>query len=76
MKEATDEQLEGTLKNVNFHIAAANGEGNSAAAAQLEPIAVKINGELQGQTFPGLGQTPPQPFARPEIPPVFLNFNS
>ena len=33
----------------------------------------KINGELQNQPFAGVGTTPPQPFATPEIPNVFLN---
>jgi hypothetical protein len=64
------------LEQVDARIAAARATGNQAAAAQLEPAAVKLTGQIQGQTFAGLGTTPPQPFARPEIPTVFLNVAS
>jgi hypothetical protein len=48
----------------------------AAAQAQLQPTQTKLTGEIQGQTFAGVGSTPPQPFARPEIPTVFLNIAS
>lgn len=76
-QEAEQHQaLTGALQNVSFRLSAAYGEGNAAAAAQLAPIAVQINGELQNQPFAGVGTTPPKPFAPPEIPNVFLNIPS
>jgi len=64
----------GNLVNVTFRLSAAYGEGNSAAANQLKPAAVQLyNGQLQGSIWAGIGTTPPQPFAQPEIPYVFLN---
>jgi hypothetical protein len=73
-QQARDQLLTSSLQDVNFRISAANGAGDTAAAQQLAPIAVQINGELQNQPFAGVGTTPPQPFAKPEIPTVFLNF--
>lgn len=70
---ARDEQLTTALQNVSFRLSAAYGEGNQSAASQLTPVAVQINGELQNQPFAGVGTTPPQPFATPEVPNVFLN---
>ena len=64
------------LQQVDFRIAAARADNNSAAVAQLQPAATTLTGKIQGQTFAGLGTTPPQPFARPEIPTVFLNVAS
>lgn len=72
-QEAADRQQ---LQQVNFRIAAARADDNSAAVAQLQPDAVKLSGQIQNQTFAGLGTTPPQPFAPPAIPPVFLNVAS
>ena len=72
--DAETAKLTSSLQDVTFHIAAANGEGNTAAAQQLAPIATQINGQLQNQPFAGIGTTPPQPFAPPEIPTIFLNF--
>lgn len=63
-----------SLQNVTFHIAAANGTGNTAAAAQLGRTAVQINGSLKNQVWAGIGTPPPPAFAKPEIPTVFLNF--
>jgi hypothetical protein len=68
-----DEQLTTALQNVSFRLSAAYGEGNQSAANQLTPVAVQINGELQNQPFAGVGTTPPQPFATPEVPNVFFN---
>jgi hypothetical protein len=64
------------LQNVSFRLSAAYGTGDQGAAQELQPIAVKINGALQGQIWAGIGTTPPQPFATPEIPSVFLNIPS
>jgi hypothetical protein len=64
------------LQQVDFRIAVARADNNSAAVAQLQPAATKLSGQIQGQTFAGLGSIPPQPFARPEIPTVFLNVAS
>ena len=64
------------LEQVNFRIAAARADNNAAAAAQLAPAAAKLTGQIQNQTFVGLGTTPPQSFAPPAIPPVFLNVAS
>ena len=64
------------LQQVDFKIAAARAADNEAAVQQLQPAVVKLSGEIAGQTFAGVGSTPPQPFARPEIPTVFLNIAS
>jgi hypothetical protein len=64
------------LQHVDFRIAAARADNNGAAVAQLQPAAAKLAGQIQGQAFAGLGTSPPQPFARPEIPTVFLNVAS
>lgn len=64
------------LQQINARIAAARAAGNLAAVAQLQPKQTAVLGDLQGQTFGGLGSTPPKPFARPEIPTVFLNIAS
>jgi hypothetical protein len=64
------------LQQVDFRIAAARADNNEAAVAQLQPTQTKLTGEIQGQTFAGVGSTPPQSFARPEIPTVFLNIAS
>ena len=64
------------LQQINARIAAARAAGNEAAVAQLQPKQAAVVGDLQGQTFAGLGSTPPKPFARPEIPTVFLNIAS
>jgi hypothetical protein len=53
--------------------AIANAQGNTAAATQIKPFAVALTAQLKDQTFAGLGTSPAQPFAQPEIPPVFLN---
>lgn len=73
-QETQNQLLTQSLQDVTFHIAAANGVGNTAAAQQLAPIAVQITGQLQNRIWAGIGATPPQPFASPEIPTVFLNF--
>jgi hypothetical protein len=55
-------------------LSAAYADNNTAAAQQLEPAAVQLQqGDLQGSIWAGLGETPTQPFAAPEIPTVFLN---
>lgn len=72
--DAETAKLQSSLQDVNFHIAAANGQGETAAAQQLAPIATQITGALQNQPFAGVGTTPAQPFAKPEIPTIFLNF--
>ena len=64
------------LQQINARIAAARAAGNGAAVAQLQPKQAAVVGDLQGQTFAGVGSTPPRPFARPEIPTVFLNIAS
>ncbi len=64
------------LEQINARIAAARAANNQGAVEQLQPTAVKLTGEIQGQTFPGLGETPPKPFATPAIPPIFLNIAS
>jgi len=64
------------LEQVDARIAAARATDNQAAVAQLQPAVAKLTGQIAGQTFAGLGTTPPQPFARPEIPTVFLNVAS
>jgi hypothetical protein len=64
------------LQQINARIAAARAAGNAAAVAQLQPRQAAVIGDLQGQTFAGVGSTPPKPFARPEIPTVFLNIAS
>jgi hypothetical protein len=64
------------LQQVDFRISAARADNNEAAVAQLEPAQQKLTGEIQGQTFAGVGSTPPPSFARPEIPTVFLNIAS
>jgi hypothetical protein len=74
--DVRQQELDTSVEQVTFHIAAANGAGDTAAAEQLQPAAAAINGALQGQIWAGIGSTPPQPFAKPEVPPVFLNFNS
>lgn len=61
------------LVSTRFRISAAVGSGNQAAVTQLTPKATALIGELQNQTFPGLGVTPPKPFATPEIPRIFLS---
>ena len=64
------------LQQINARIAAARAAGDAAAVAQLQPRQAAVAGDLQGQTFAGVGSTPPKPFARPEIPTVFLNIAS
>ncbi len=64
------------LQAVDFRIAAARAADNEAAVAQLEPAQQKLTGEIQGQTFAGVGTFPPPSFQRPEIPTVFLNIAS
>lgn len=64
------------LQQINARIAAARAAGNAGAVAQLQPRAATLSGDIQGQTFAGLGSTPALPFARPEIPTVFLNIAS
>jgi hypothetical protein len=65
------------LQRVNLRLSDAYENGNSAAVAQLEPIATKLyNGVLQGSAFAGLGNSFPQTFATPEVPPAFLNVAS
>jgi hypothetical protein len=64
------------LQQVDFRIAAARADNNEAAVAQLQPTQTKLTGEIQGQAFAGVGSAPPQTFARPEIPTVFLNIAS
>ena len=62
------------LVTVTFRLSAAYSDNNAAAAAQIKPQAVQLySGSLQGSIWAGIGTTPPQPFARPEIPTVFLN---
>jgi hypothetical protein len=61
------------LQQLDQRIAAARASDDPAAVAQLQPDVSKIEGRLQGQTFAGVGATPPLPFATPEIPTVFLN---
>ena len=60
-------------QRVNERLSAAYSSNNSAAVAQLQPTQVKLQGTLSGSPWAGLGETPPQPFALPEIPTVFLN---
>jgi hypothetical protein len=64
------------LQQIDARIAAARAVGNEAAVAQLQPKQAAVAGDLQGQTFAGLGSTPQKPFAGPEIPTVFLNIAS
>ncbi len=64
------------IEQLEERIAAARASNNQAAVAQLQPAVVKLQGQVQGQTFAGLGTSPPLPFARPEIPSVFLNIAS
>jgi hypothetical protein len=61
------------LQQLDQRIAAARASDDPAAVAQLQPDVSKIEGQLQGQTFAGVGSTPPLPVATPEIPTVFLN---
>jgi hypothetical protein len=61
------------LQQVNQRLSAAYSSGNSAAAAQLTPTQVKLQGQISGSPWAGLGETPPLPFKTPEIPTVFLN---
>jgi hypothetical protein len=75
--QATTNAALGQLHQVNLRLADAYANGNSAAVQQLAPIQVQLTaGTLQGSIWAGLGTTPPQPFAQPEIPPVFLNVSS
>jgi hypothetical protein len=64
------------LELIDARIAAARAAGNAAAVAQLQPAQNAVIGQLQGQTFVGLGESTSKPFARPEIPTVFLNIAS
>lgn len=75
-QEAQNQQETIALQNVSFRLSDAYANGDQSAVQQLAPIAAKINGALQGQIWAGLGTTPPQPFATPEIPSVFLNIPS
>jgi hypothetical protein len=72
-QETQNQKLTQSLQDVDFRISAANGAGDTAVAQSLAPLATQINGALQNQPFAGIGATPPQPFAKPEIPTVFLN---
>jgi len=64
------------LQQVDFQIAAARADNDAAAIARLQPAQAELTGEIQSQTFAGVGSTPPQPFTHPEIPTVFLNIAS
>jgi hypothetical protein len=78
-RQADDEQAaqqaadQVQLQQLDQRIAAAREADDPAAVAQLQPAVSKIEGQLQGQTFAGVGSTPALPFAAPEIPTVFLN---
>jgi hypothetical protein len=61
------------LQQVNQRLSAAYADNNSAAVTQLTPAQVKLQGQVDGSAWAGLGETPPQPFKAPEIPTVFLN---
>ena len=64
------------LQQIDAQIAAAKAEGDAAAVAALEPKQSAVIGNLQGQTFSGLGQVSAKSLASPEIPTVFLNIAS
>ena len=66
-------RLFANLSDIHARIAYANGTGDTGAAQQLQQTATSINGELQGQTFAGIGNFPPKPFAPAEIPNIYLN---
>jgi hypothetical protein len=62
------------LQQVNERLSAAYSDNNTAAAAQLAPLQVQLQaGQINGSPWAGLGTTPPQPFATPEIPTIFLS---
>ena len=61
------------VQQLTARISAAYADNNSAAVAQLQPYVTKLEGQIQGQIWAGLGTTPPQPFKLPEVPTVFLN---
>lgn len=61
------------LQQVNQRISAAYATNNQAAVQQLQPAQVKLQGQISGSPWAGLGTTPPLPFKLPEIPTVFLN---
>lgn len=71
--DSTRIKLFSSLANIHERIAFANASGDTAAAEQLRVGETSVNGQIQGQTFAGIGTTPPQPFAKPEIPPIYLN---
>jgi hypothetical protein len=62
------------LVSARERVAFAESSGNTAAVTQLQPIVTQLTGQLYNQEFAGLGQTPAQPFAKPEIPYIFLNY--
>ena len=62
-----------SLVNARERVAFAQASDNSAAVTQLQPLVTQLTGQYYNQEFAGLGQTPAQPFAQPEIPRLFLN---